>query len=102
MDIVPVNIFYIGIPIILISIYIIWNLLRKVERLEDELNISEDLIDSAFNDFNDALAKLKQIDRQGAFEADDESGFIFGKIKEIIEKLNNQYNPNGEEEKEEK
>lgn len=102
MDIVPVNIFYIGIPIILISIYIIWNLLRKVERLEDELNTSEDLIDSAFNDFNDALAKLKQIDRQGAFEADDESGFIFGKIKEIIEKLNNQYNPNGEEEKEEK
>tara|TARA_B110000305_G_C19144440_1_gene495101 strand:+ start:208 stop:516 length:309 start_codon:yes stop_codon:yes gene_type:complete len=102
MDTLPVNIFYIGIPIILISIYIIWNLLRKVERLEDELNTSEDLIESAFKDFDDALAKLKEIDRQGAFEADDESGFIFNKIKSIIDKLNNQYNANGEETKEEK
>lgn len=102
MDTLPVNIFYIGIPIILISIYIIWNLLRKVERLEDELNTSEDLIESAFKDFDDALAKLKEIDRQGAFEEDDESGFIFNKIKSIIDKLNNQYNAHGEETKEEK
>lgn len=102
MDTLPVNIFYIGIPIILISIYIIWNLLRKVEGLEDELNTSEDLIESAFKDFDDALAKLKEIDRQGAFEEDDESGFIFNKIKSIIDKLNNQYNVNGEETQEEK
>ena len=61
MDTLPVNIFYIGIPIILISIYIIWNLLRKVEGLEDELNTSEDLIESAFKDFDDALAKLKKL-----------------------------------------
>ena len=102
MDTLPISIFYIGIPIILISIYIIWNLLRKVERLEDELNTSEDLIESAFKDFDDAYAKLKQIDRLGAFEEDDESGFIFNKIKSIIDNLNNQYNPNGEETKEEK
>lgn len=70
--------------------------------MEDELNTSEDLIESAFKDFDDALAKLKEIDRQGAFEEDDESGFIFNKIKSIIDKLNNQYNAHGEETKEEK
>jgi|TARA_R110001606_G_C15207340_1_gene632500 hypothetical protein len=102
MDTIPFSIFYIGIPITLISIYIIWNLLRKVERLEDELNTSEDLIESTFKDFDEAYTKLTKIDRMGSFEADDESGFIFDKIKSIIEQLNNQYNPYGEEKKEEK
>ena len=60
MDTIPFSIFYIGIPITLISIYIIWNLLRKVERLEDELNTSEDLIESTFKDFDEAVSARKE------------------------------------------
>ena len=92
MDIVPVNIFYIGIPLILICIYIIWNLLRKVEKLEDEIAKSDNLSESVLKDFNDAYSKMVKIDRQGAFEADDESGFIFSKIKSILNDLNKTYN----------
>ncbi len=95
METIPVEVLYIGIPIILIIIYIIWNLLRKVERLEDELDMSDDLIESTYKDFNDAYARMKEVDRVGSFEADDESGFIFGKIKSILDKLNKEYNING-------
>ena len=45
---------------------------------------------------------MTSIDRLGSFQADDESGFIFEQIKEAIEQLNNEYNLDGEAEKEEK
>ena len=33
-------------------------------------------------------SKLKQLDRLGSFEADDETGFIFAEMKDIFDNLN--------------
>ena len=77
--------------IILILIYIVWNLIRKVEKLEDELDTQDEFLGGIDTKFNDALKRMQEIDRVGSFEADDESGYIFEKIKEVIEDLKNEY-----------
>jgi hypothetical protein len=76
--------------------YTTYNLLRKNERLEDDLNESDKFIVSIFDNLDKAYERLQTVDRLGSFEADDESGFIFDKIKTILEDINNEYNLNGE------
>ena len=66
----------------LTSSYIIWNLTTKQEMLEDWITNFMEIIEKI--DFN-----LKQIDYMGSFEADDETGIIFGEIKNIIKQLDN-------------
>ena len=65
-----------------------FNLLKKNERQEDilagymkYLNKISDVIE-----FSDK--KLKEVDRKGSFESDDEVGFFFQEIKQIQETLN--------------
>ena len=80
--------------------YTTYNLLRKNERLEDDLNESDEFVVSIFSNLEKAYERMKSVDRLGSFEADDESGFIFEKIKDILEEINNEYDLNGETQKE--
>ncbi len=80
--------------------YTTYNLLRKNEALEDEVEFSETYIENVYNSMKRAYARLKKVDRLGSFEADDESGYIFDEIKNTIEQLNETYNLDAEEEKE--
>ena len=63
------------------SCYVIWNLNKKLESLEDWIT-----------DFINAIEKtqleLKKIDYKGYFEADDEVGQIFNQIKNTVDQLN--------------
>jgi len=81
--------------VLLISILFNINLLRKVEASEDYINDLEKsntdyytFFDMLKNRINQSNSKLKQIDRLGSFQSDDEIGFIFKEIKDIMEKLN--------------
>lgn len=87
---------HIVLPLIIISIllYIVWNLLRKVEKLEDSIEEQDEVLDSVENSVRRALARMKEVDRIGSFEADDESGFVFKEIQTALDKLNNEINPN--------
>jgi hypothetical protein len=48
----------------------------------------------------EAYSKMKEIDRIGAFEKDDEAGTTFSLLKEVIENLKKEFD--GEESEEEK
>ncbi len=87
---------HIVLPLIIISIllYIVWNLLRKVEKLEDSIEEQDEVLDSVESSVRKALARMKEVDRIGSFEADDESGFVFEEIQTALDKLNNEINPN--------
>jgi hypothetical protein len=80
--------------------YTTYNLLRKNEALEDEVEFSETYIENTYNSLKRAYDRMKKVDRLGSFEADDESGYIFNEIKNTIEQLNETYNLDAEEEKE--
>lgn len=80
--------------------YTTYNLLRKNEALEDEVEFSETYIENTYNSMKRAYDRMKKVDRLGSFEADDESGYIFNEIKNTIEQLNETYNLDAEEEKE--
>ncbi len=80
--------------------YTTYNLLRKNEALEDEVEFSETYIENTYNSMKRAYARLRKVDRLGSFEADDESWYIFDEIKNTIEQLNETYNLDAEEEKE--
>ena len=47
--------------IILILLYIVWNLLRKVEKLEDGINESDTLIETTATSLTDALDRMKEV-----------------------------------------
>lgn len=62
------------------SCYGIWNIIRKLELLE---NWIEDFIGTV----NKVNMDLKKLDYKGYFEADDEVGVIFNEIKNTIKQL---------------
>lgn len=78
--------------------YIVRNLLKKMETLEDNIdelvkNITD--YDAFYEDLkrrvNESNSRLKQIDRLGSFEADDETGVIFKELKDIVNELNERF-----------
>lgn len=79
-----------------VAIFIIVNLFRKLEILEDDIEFSDTLMDSVYTSMKNAYARMKSIDRLGSFEADDETGFIFEEIKSAMEQLNDEYNLDGD------
>ena len=86
--------------IIIALLYAVWNLVRKYESLEDEMEFSEKYINLAYDSMKRAYDRMKKIDRLGSFEADDESGYIFNEIKTAMEELNEVYELDATKEKE--
>ena len=77
--------------------YTTYNLLRKNEAVEDVVEEQEILISEIAERIDGSMARMKEIDQLGSFEADDETGFIFKNMYEIISELENYY---GSQEKE--
>jgi hypothetical protein len=73
--------------------YIIWNLMRKNEKLEDALDKRDKYIDDMSIIMSESDRKIKEIDSKQIFESDDEIGWFFKGIKEI-QALINEYNSN--------
>ena len=67
--------------IITSSFFIIRNLLKKNERLEDFITKQSEAITACD-------VRLKQLDQKGSFVADDEIGFFFKEVEKIQEALN--------------
>ena len=89
--------------IILLSIstltlgYTTWNLLRKNEAQEDAIEEQEIIISQVAEKIDSSMSKMKELDRIGSFEADDDTGFVFKNIYEIISQLEEYYGTQEEE-----
>ena len=68
--------------LLLSSLYVNWNLLKKTELLESWMEETTLMVQETFDN-------LQKIDSSGHFESDDEIGSIFEGIKLTIENLNN-------------
>ncbi len=77
------------------SLLINFNQMRKQEAFEEYIEELENSNTEYYQFFttlktrmNESNSKLKQIDRLGSFEADDETGFVFTELRDIIDELN--------------
>lgn len=68
--------------LLLSSLYVNWNLLKKTELLESWMEETSDMVQNTYTE-------LQKIDSTGHFESDDEIGSIFEGIKLVIANLNN-------------
>lgn len=77
----------IAVIISLIIGYVIWNLLKKVEKLETQISIQETYILEFYDLVKTSEIKIKEIDSKQLFQSDDEVGFFFTNLKTIQEAL---------------
>jgi len=84
--------------LLLAALLVIVNLLRKVESLEDYVSDLETSNLDYYTFFSnlkskvrESYSRMKNIDRLGSFEADDETGFIFKELKDIADQLNGDF-----------
>ena len=66
--------------LLLTSCYVIWNLMTKLESLEDWVSDFINTIEKMQKD-------LQEMDYRGSFESDDETGVIFKQIQTTINQL---------------
>ena len=78
-----------------VSIAVNINQLRKQESQSDYINDLENSNAEYYTFFQklktqigESNSKLKQVDRLGSFQADDETGFAFRELKDIYDDLN--------------
>jgi len=81
--------------VLAISLFVNFNQLRKQEANSEYISELEDSNVEYYTFFSnlktrvgESNSKLKQLDRLGSFEADDETGFIFEEMKDIFDSLN--------------
>ena len=83
-------IFFLSITLI-ISIYININLTRKFDKIQemaensvDVLMENENFLQSLKNRLMSQQTYLRHLDRIGAFESDDETGYFFKELKSVV------------------
>ena len=67
--------------------YVIWNLMKKVEKLESMIDVQEKYITDFYELVKQSEIKIKEIDSKQLFQSDDEVGFFFNNLKTIQEAL---------------
>ncbi len=82
--------------------FVIWNLLKKVETYEEDIITKDQFMEKLQELVTKSEAKIKTLDMNGAFEADDEVGYFFKSLKDMIFVLGAYFNNYNSSEKEEK
>lgn len=79
----------INVILILVGVigYVIWNLMKKVEKLESMIDVQEKYIMDFYDLVKQSEIKIKEIDSNQLFQSDDEVGFFFQNLKTIQEAL---------------
>ena len=70
-----------------VSVFVIFNLLRKLERYEDTFDETDIFIQDELKRNEALLEALRQIDQRQMFEKDDDVGSVFNQIKETIQRF---------------
>jgi hypothetical protein len=61
------------------------NIVRQNEIMEDLINEYQIQQDRTQDVLQNMLTQMKEIDMKGSFESDDEVGFVFTQLKDLIE-----------------
>jgi hypothetical protein len=73
--------------ILIILVYILRNLLVKVEKYEDSVDLLQNTITAIQSIIEDSQKHLNELDKRGVFQSDDEVGYFFEQLKEVQTEL---------------
>ena len=76
------------VAILIILVYIINNLLKKVELYEDIIEDQTKYLKNLDTLVEDSDKYLKKLDERGVFQSDDEVGAFFNNLKAVQDELN--------------
>ena len=76
------------VALLIISAYIIRNLLVKVEKYEDITQDQVRYLQNISNTIGESRQHLQNLDDKGVFQSDDEVGEFFNQMKAVQEQLN--------------
>ena len=68
--------------------YIIYNLLKKVEKYEDITVDQTQYLQNVSNLIGNSQKHLSTLDERGVFKSDDEVGYFFNQMKKVQDELN--------------
>lgn len=74
--------------LVLVLVYIVFNLYRKVTKQEDILEYQVGYLRKVSYLIQESKVYVQQLDESGAFQADDELGTFFNFMKEIQDTIN--------------
>lgn len=74
--------------LVLVLLYIVFNLYRKVTKQEDILEYQVGYLRKVSYLIQESKVYVQQLDESGAFQADDELGTFFNFMKEIQDTIN--------------
>jgi hypothetical protein len=71
--------------VILTCLFVIWNLLRKIEGVEDAYKDVTTTNIILYESLESTYSKMKEIDDRGIFASDDETGAVFTQLRDTLE-----------------
>lgn len=69
--------------ILIIAVFVIRNLLNKVERYEEDIQTKDEFFAKIKSLVESSDSRIRALDANGAFESDDEVGYFFKVLKDI-------------------
>lgn len=101
MDFISIIIISILVALLVISGYIVYNLLSKLEKYEDIVQDQVKYLQNISNAIGESKRHLDTLDEKGVFQSDDEIGEFFNQLKYVQEELNRYMLPKNYGKKEE-
>lgn len=71
--------------------YAVWNLLRKVEKYEDDIQLKDEFLKKFKSMVEETGNKMRKVDEKGLFESEDETGFIYKDLRDLTLGLNSYF-----------
>lgn len=77
------------IGLLLVCIYAVINLMRKIDKVEDAYIEASNTNTTLYTALRDMAVEMDKIDERGAFKSDDEVGVIFNQLHDAVKSVNN-------------
>lgn len=70
--------------LLIISFFVIYNLLKKVEKYEEDIVMKDEYLNKLKEMSQQSYVRMTELDNLQAFESDDEVGFFFKNLKDMV------------------
>ena len=70
--------------LLILSFFVIYNLLKKVERYEEDIVMKDEYLNKLKEMSQQSYVRMTELDNLQAFESDDEVGFFFKNLKDMV------------------